>query len=196
MIGVSLSMDTFSISLSIGTFNITRKKTLFLCFLVGIMHFFMPLIGSILGAKIVTFLNINVNFLLGLILLFIGVEMIIDLTKKEDKYFELNLFNMILVSLSVSLDSFSTGLGLSAITNDIFLSGIIFSVCAAAFTFLGLLIGKYSGEKLGIYANLFGIALLIILGLMHIFNWFWIKFIYFFQYINKWWYFEKENKSI
>lgn len=163
-------MDTFSISLSIGTFNVTRKKMIFLCLLVGIMHFFMPLFGSVLGSKIITFLNINVNFLLGLILLFIGVEMIVDLIKDDNQFFELNIFNMFLVSMSVSMDSFSTGLGLSAITNDILLSGLIFSVCAGAFTFLGLLIGKYSGEKLGVYANIVGIFLLIILGLLHIFK--------------------------
>lgn len=170
IIGVSLAMDTFSISLSIGTFNISKKKTIFLCILVGIMHFFMPLFGSIIGNKIILFLNINVNFLLGIILLFIGVEMIVDLLKSEEKYFELNFFNMLLVSISVSLDSFSTGLGLSAITENFLLSGIIFSVCAASFTFLGLLIGKYSGEKLGVYANIFGIILLIFLGLIHIFK--------------------------
>ena len=162
-------MDTFSISLSIGTFNINKIKTLFLCGLVGIMHFIMPLLGSLLGSKIVTFLNINVNFLLGIILLIIAVEMFIDLIKGEEKLFELNIFNMFLVSLSVSLDSFSTGLGLLAITNNVFLSGIIFSVCAASFTFLGLLIGKYSSQKIGIYANVLGILLLIVLGLMHIF---------------------------
>lgn len=170
IIGVSLSMDTFSISLSIGTFNITKRKVIFLCSLVGIMHFFMPLIGSFLGYKVVTYLNINVNFLLGIILLFIAIEMIIDLIKSDDKYFELNVFNMILVSLSVSLDSFSTGLGLSAITNNILLSGFIFSTCAAAFTFLGLLIGKCSGEKIGIYANIVGVLLLVFLGLFHIFK--------------------------
>ena len=170
MIGVSLSMDTFSISLSIGTFKISKKKIIFLCVLVGIMHFFMPLIGTFLGNKIITFLNINVNFLLGIILLIIGIEMLIDLFKSEEKYFELNLFNMILVSLSVSLDSFSTGLGLSAITNNYIISGLIFSSCAASFTFLGLLIGKYSSKKLGVYANILGIGLLIILGILHIFK--------------------------
>lgn len=163
-------MDTFSISLSIGTFKINKNQILFLCLLVGIMHFFMPIFGAFLGSKVITFLNINVNFLLGLILLFIGVEMIIDLIKKEDKFFELNLFNMLLVSISVSLDSFSTGLGISAITNDLLLAGLIFSACAASFTFLGLIIGKYSSEKIGIYANLIGIILLITLGLLHIFK--------------------------
>lgn len=163
-------MDTFSISLGIGTYNISKKKIIFLCLLVGIMHFFMPLIGSFFGSKIILFLNINVNFLLGIILLFIGVEMTIDLIKDDDNFFELNLFNMFLVSLSVSLDSFSTGLGLEAITTNNYLSGLIFSICASIFTFLGLIIGKYSSKKLGSYANIIGIFLLVILGLFHIFK--------------------------
>ena len=162
-------MDTFSICLSIGTFNISKQKIIFLSLLVGIMHFFMPLFGNILGNKIITFLNINCDFLLGVILLFIGIEMTIDLIKKEDKYFNLNLLNMFLVSISVSLDSFSTGLGLQAITSDIILAGVIFSLCAGSFTFMGLIIGKYSTEKLGIYGNIFGIVLLFILSFLHIF---------------------------
>ena len=85
IIGVSLSMDTFSISLSIGTFNISTKKVLFLSILVGVMHFIMPFLGVNLGSKIIAFLNINVNFLLGIILLFIAVEMTIDLIKHEEK---------------------------------------------------------------------------------------------------------------
>lgn len=169
LIGISLSMDTFSICLSIGTFNISKQKIIFLSILVGIMHFFMPLFGNILGNKIITFLNINCDFLLGVILLFIGIEMTIDLIKKEDRYFNLNLLNMFLVSISVSLDSFSTGLGLQAITSDIILAGVIFSLCAGSFTFMGLIIGKYSTEKLGIYGNVFGIVLLFILSFLHIF---------------------------
>ena len=169
LIGISLSMDTFSICLSIGTFNISKQKIIFLSLLVGIMHFFMPLFGNILGNKIITFLDINCDFLLGIILLFIGIEMTIDLIKKEDKYFNLNLLNMFLVSISVSLDSFSTGLGLQAITSDIILAGVIFSLCAGSFTFMGLIIGKYSTEKLGIYGNVFGIVLLFILSFLHIF---------------------------
>ena len=92
LIGISLSMDTFSVSLSIGTFNISRKKIIFLCSLVGMMHFFMPLFGNFLGNKIITFLNINMNFLLGIILLFIAIEMIIELIKEDKKFFKLNLF--------------------------------------------------------------------------------------------------------
>lgn len=170
MIGVSLSMDTFSLSLSIGTYNISKKKIIFLSGLVGIMHFLMPLLGTILGYKITTFLNVNINFLLGIILIIIGIEMLIDLFKIEENFFELNFFNMVLLSLSVSFDSFSTGLGLNAITNDYFLSGLIFSMCASSLTLIGLLIGKYSSNKIGVFANILGIILLFILGLLHIFK--------------------------
>ena len=170
VIGISLSMDTFSISLSLGTFNISMKKTIFLTLTVGIMHFFMPIFGNILGSKITTFLNININLLLGIILLIIALEMIIDIIKKEDINFELSALNLILISISVSLDSFSTGLGLSAITESTIISSIIFSTCAAFFTFLGLLIGKYSNKKIGIYANILGIILLLFIGILHIFK--------------------------
>ena len=169
IIGVSLSMDTFSISLSIGAFNISKNKIIIFSMIVGIMHFIMPFIGSLLWNKIVQFLNINVNMLLGIILVLIGVEMVLELIKNEDKKIELNMFNMLLIAFSVSLDSFSTGLGLKAITDDVILSGLIFSACAASFTFLGLLLGKYSSEKLGVYGNIFGIVLLFILGIWHLF---------------------------
>ena len=169
LIGISLSMDTFSISLSLGTFNVTKKKMITLSSIVGVMHFFMPIIGFSLGSKVITFLNINSNFLLGIILLLIAIEMIISLFKKEEKIFTLNLINMLLISLSVSLDSLSTGFGLEAITNDIILAGFIFSICSFSFTFIGLLIGKYSNEKLGIYGNVLGIILLLIISLLHIF---------------------------
>ncbi len=169
VIGISLSMDTFSVCLSIGTFNINKNKMLLLTVLVGIMHFFMPLCGSILGHKVIQFLNVNVNFLLGIILIFIGIEMILSLLKKDEKVFNLSLLNMFLMAISVSLDSFSTGLGLMAITNDVILSGLIFCVCAASFTFMGLLIGKYSSEKLGIYGNIIGIILLFVIGIFHLF---------------------------
>ncbi len=170
LIGISLSMDTFSISLSIGTFNINKYKRYFFTFLVGLLHFFMPLFGTIIGKKIINVLSINANLLLGIILLFIGFQMILEIIKKEEKNYNFNFFNMFLVAISVSLDSFSTGLGLYAITDNIILSSFIFSLCASSFTYFGLVVGKYSKEKLGIYGNYMGIILLIILGIFYLFK--------------------------
>lgn len=167
LIGISLSMDTFSVCLSIGSFNINKKTILLFSIYVGILHFFMPLFGFILGNKITTYLNINCHLLLGIILIFIGIEMLIQLFKKEDTI-NLSLINMLILGISVSLDSFSTGLGINAISSDIILSGLIFSVCAFSFTFIGLLIGKYSHDNLGIVSNIIGIILLFLIGILNI----------------------------
>ncbi len=170
LIALALSMDTFSLSLGLGTNNLSNKKILTFSLIVGIMHFFMPLLGFAIGSKIITIFMINASFLLGMILLYLGITMFIDLFKKEEKILNFNLFNMFLFAIGVSLDSFSTGFGLSAITENLLLAVLIFSVVSFSFTFMGLIIGKYANKLLGIYATIIGIIILIILGFYHIFK--------------------------
>ena len=49
VIAVSLSMDAFSLSLAYGTLGLSKKETIQLSSIVGIYHFFMPIIGMFLG---------------------------------------------------------------------------------------------------------------------------------------------------
>ena len=95
--------------------------------------------------------------------------MIIDIIHSDEEQKNLNIINMFLLALGVSIDSFSTGLGLSAITNNMFLAVMIFSIVSFSFTYIGLLIGKYANYLLGIYATIFGAFLLVIIGLIHLF---------------------------
>ena len=168
LIGIALSMDTFSLSLSLGTFNVTNKKALKLSFLVGIMHFIMPFLGMLIGGKLTQILELKSDILLGFILIIIAIEMLIDIIKGEEEKFNLTLAGMFLFALGVSIDSFSVGLGLKAITSNIYLAMIIFSLCSFTFTFMGTLIGKYASKILGVYANIIGIIILFILGFMHL----------------------------
>ena len=64
LIGVALSMDTFSLSLGVGTYNLEKRKSLQLAILVGIMHFIMPLLGNVVGEKIMHFFELNSNLFL------------------------------------------------------------------------------------------------------------------------------------
>ncbi|MCI9280660.1 MAG: hypothetical protein HFI49_00145 [Bacilli bacterium] len=168
LIGIALSMDTFSLSLSLGTFNITNKQALKLSIIVGIMHFFMPIIGMLLGEKLINLFELQCDFLLGVILLFIAIQMIIDLIKHEENSFNLNILGMFLFALGVSLDSFSVGLGIKAITDNINLATSIFAICSFIFTFTGIMIGKFANKFIGTYASIFGVVILLILGIVHI----------------------------
>ncbi len=168
IIAIALSMDTFSLSLGIGTCNLPKKKMFLFSIIVGIMHFLMPLIGNFVGDKLITLFTINSNFLLGIILIYLSITMLIDLLKQEEKLINLKVLNMFLFAFGVSIDSFSTGLGLQAITNNMIPTVMIFSLTSFCFTYLGLLIGKYANKLLGKYTTAFGAILLIIIGLHHL----------------------------
>ena len=57
LIGVSLSMDTFSLSLSMGSLIRNNKYLKFFPFIVGIFHFFMPIIGNKIGISIMNYFS-------------------------------------------------------------------------------------------------------------------------------------------
>ncbi len=168
MIGISLSMDTFSLSLSLGSI-INSKKIKILPLIVGLFHFFMPLLGNIFGLKLVSWFNLASHVLLGLILIFLGINLAIHYFKDENIEINLSLLGFFIFAFGVSIDSFTVGLGISAITHNYLKASIIFALCSAAFTYLGILIGKYSSRMIGKKATLLGIVILLILGIYHLF---------------------------
>ena len=169
LIGIALGMDTFCLSLGVGTYNLEKKKCLTLSLLVGLMHFIMPLLGNVVGDKIMHFFELNSNLFLGCILLFIAGNLLIDMLKKEeDTTIDLSFFGMLLFAFGVSIDAFSTGLALTAITTNKLLAMLLFSITSFTFTYVGLNIGKYVSEKLGNKASILGFLLLVALGIFHI----------------------------
>jgi len=168
LIGIALSMDTFSLSLGVGMFNTTTKKAFRLALIVGIMHFLQPLLGMFLGEQLIKTFELKCDILLGIILVFIAIQMVIDILKHEEEKFNLSLWGMFLFAFGVSIDSFSVGIGIKAITNNIYLAMSIFSICSFIFTYMGIIVGKQANKILGIYANIIGVAILFILGLIHL----------------------------
>ena len=168
LIGIALSMDTFSLSLGVGMFNVSNKKALKLAGIVGLMHFIMPFLGMILGEQLIRFFEIKYDILLGFILIIIALQMIIDIIRHEEEKFNLSLFGMFVFAFGVSLDSFSLGIGLKAITENIYLAMSVFALCSALFTYLGVIIGRFANKILGVYANILGAIILVILGFCHL----------------------------
>ena len=52
LIGISLSMDAFSLALLYGTYGLAKNEEITLSIIVGLFHFFMPLIGLFFGNMI------------------------------------------------------------------------------------------------------------------------------------------------
>lgn len=163
LIAISLSMDAFSLSLAYGMVIILKKERVLLSVIVGIFHFFMPILGILFGNIIRSLLPINEDILLFLIFLIIGIEMILE--KNEDEIKKLKLIEMILFSFAVSLDSFGTGIGINKISNNYILSSSIFSITSFIFTYIGLNLGNKISSIVGKYSSKLGGIILILLSI-------------------------------
>ena len=170
LVGVSLSMDTFSLSLCYGTLNLNNRKTILLSLIVGIFHFFMPIMGFTIGNLIINNLVIDGKYLILLIFSVIGVDMLVEAFKEKEKTMLTNFIGILLFAFSVSIDSFSTGIGLKLMTNNIIGSLIIFTLTSSIFTYFGVKLGKVLNTKFGRISNIAGGIILILLGIYFFFN--------------------------
>ena len=166
-IAISLSMDAFSLSLAYGTISLTKKEIKLLSIIVGLYHFFMPILGMLIGSFIIKILLIDEDIITLVIFSFIGINMIIETFKKEETIKKMKLGEMILFGLAVSIDSFSVGIGINSISNNFLLCSCIFSITSLIFTYIGLILGNKLNELIGKVATLMGGISLIILGIIY-----------------------------
>ena len=158
IIAVSLSMDTFSLSLAYGMLKLKNSIIKQISITVGIFHFFMPLLGDFLGKYILSIINIKSTLIVGIVFLLLAIELLFSYFKEES------------VALTVSLDSFSVGIGFSAITKYHILASFMFMIVSFCFTFFGLKMGTKLNDVLGKKAQILGITLLFILSINYIFK--------------------------
>lgn len=168
LIAISLSMDAFSLALAYGTLSFKEKDIKILSMIVGIYHFFMPLIGMAVGNIIIKILPIPKELIVLIVFSVIGIQMIISTKEGEIKV--LSIFEMLSFALAVSIDSFSVGLGLKTIYKVPIVCSLIFMSVSFLFTFFGLKLGKKLNDKIGNSATKLGGLMLIILGIVYMFK--------------------------
>lgn len=168
LIAVSLSMDAFSLSLAYGMLGVTKKQIKLLSLIVGIFHFIMPLIGMSLGEYFFKNIAFNYHFLVFLILVFIGLQMILS-SFKEKRIKPLKKIEMLFFALAVSIDSFSVGITLTEINKNFIISAVTFALVSFFFTFVGLKIGNKIVKSTGKISTIIGGTILVLIGLTYLF---------------------------
>ena len=165
--GIGLSMDAFSLSLSIGTTNPSKRNIIKTSIIVGIFHFIMPIIGYILGLYLNTKIG-KVNYLSSILFLILAIETYIN--RNEEERSILTNINILLIAISVSIDSLTVGLALGLNNELIYHASTIFSIVSSIFTYLGLTLGKRLINKYKKLSNYIGIIILILLSLKYLIN--------------------------
>lgn len=165
--GIGLSMDAFSLSLSLGTTSPKKNIIIKTALIIGLFHFFMPIMGYFIGYSFkyrIPYINI-LTFILFLIL---AIEMY--KSKDEEKTSILNNLTILLIAFTVSIDSFTVGIAFGLNNEYILISSIIFSLVSAFFTYLGLTLGKKLKSKYKRLSTYIGIILLLIVALKYLIN--------------------------
>ena len=168
LIGISLSMDAFTVSICTGLNN-NIKNGLILTSSFAIFQFIMPIIGYYLGNILGTTIINYHSYFSAIILIILGImilkeEKITDITKKL--YYQ----EIILLSLATSIDALMAGLSFSFNNTKIFLSSIIIGIITFIITNIGYYLGNIFNKKIHQYANIIGGITLIILGIKLLFN--------------------------
>lgn len=169
ILAVGLSMDAFSLAMIYGTLDLKSNMRRLMSIMVGIFHFFMPILGYQIGELILKVIKVNPDILVGIIFIILGMEMLLSLKKEEKVKMLTGLFSVILFAFTVSIDSFSIGIGFGVANINMLLPCIMFSLTSAIFTYLGVILGKKLSDRFGSITTLIGSVILIILGINYIF---------------------------
>lgn len=170
IVGIGLSMDAFSLSLIYGTCGLSFYRQVFLSILVGLFHFFMPLLGVYFGNFLHHYFVMDSNLIVGIIFGVIGIEMMLSIYHDGDVKTLDSIFSYMLFGFTVSVDSLTIGVGLSLITHYYLLASSIFMVVSCLFTFLGLMIGNRLNLTFGKYATFFGGIILLFFAVYYFLN--------------------------
>ena len=150
-VGISLSMDAFSLSIIYGMQGISKKNEIILSIVVGMFIF-------------------NFNIVIAVIFGIIGLSMLLSI--KEDKIVDVSLgiVRIFLFGLSVSIDSLITGIGFRGINNNYISVSSIFMICRGLFTFIGLRFGNKLSQRFGKLSTFCGGWMLVVLAIYYIFK--------------------------
>ncbi|MGB9677005.1 MAG: manganese efflux pump MntP family protein [Candidatus Ratteibacteria bacterium] len=167
LIGLSLSMDAFSVSVISGC--LIAKKKLFnslkISLFFGFFQFIMPVLGWVTGIKFLNFISEFDHIVAFAILFIIGLKIIYE-SRKIEKSIDISKTSILFIlSIATSLDAFAVGLTFSflkikVLTPSLIIGLTTFSVCIFGFYF-GYRIKKFFGDKIEFIAGI----ILILIGL-------------------------------
>ncbi len=174
---IGLSMDAFAVSVSnaICTPNFKKTDALKFGIFFGGFQAFMPLIGWFFGNLFSDYVVAVDHWVAFVLLGYIGIKMIIDAFKADDKCDtgELNLKLLLVLSFATSIDALAVGVSFAFMKMNIIKSVLTIGIITFILSPIGALLGKKIGNKLGAKAQILGGAILVIMGtnilLQHLF---------------------------
>lgn len=166
LLGFALSLDSFRVSLGLGTLKLSRLRQFQIVIAFGVCDAVAPLIGLLIGKSLLEYVGPWVEHLGPLVLCAYGVYVIYIARRcagseagETDRWMVLGL------PLTLSLDNLVAGTSLGMIGFPTLLSVAIIGAMSALLSFAGLRLGRTALNFLPFRAELIGGVVLIFIAL-------------------------------
>lgn len=176
LIGVSLSMDAFAVSICAGLkmTKINYKSGAIIALFFGGFQALMPALGWLLGRLFASYVDKFDHWIAFGLLAFIGGKMIFDAVKGDESELgcDIKLNELFLLAVATSIDAFAVGVtfGLPGSEANIGAAAAIIGVTTFTISFGGVIIGNIFGAKWRNKAQVVGGVMLILVGLKLLFE--------------------------
>ena len=168
VLGIGLSMDAFAVSVCKGlAVRRADLKTSLVCGVwFGAFQALMPLIGYFLGRMFADAIAAVDHWVAFFLLALVGGNMIKEALSGEEESAtpDLSAKAMLPLAVATSIDALAVGISLAMTEAPIFTSVIVIGITTFALSALGVTIGGIFGNKFQKKAEIFGGAVLILLG--------------------------------
>jgi putative Mn2+ efflux pump MntP len=168
ILAIALSMDAFAVSIGLGAKRCSiavsgLKAGLFF----GGFQAAMPFIGYLGGRGILGWVDAYAHWIAFGLLTLIGAKMLYEGLQEgiEEDIANVSDKMMLLLAIATSIDAMAAGFSLTLINFNAYLACIIIGITTFAFSWTGVLIGRQSGTWLESKAEIFGGAVLILMGI-------------------------------
>ena len=166
LLGFALSLDSFRVSLGLGTLKLRRMRRLQIVIAFGVCDAIAPLIGLLIGKSLLEFIGPWVEHLGPILLCAYGVYVIYIAHRYAGKEVgDTDRWMVLGLPLSLSLDNLVAGTSLGMIGFPILLSVTIIGAMSALLSLFGLWLGRTAVNLLPIKLELIGGVVLICIAI-------------------------------
>ena len=174
LLAVGLSMDAFAVSVCKGLSmkKVTLKSAVIVGGWFGFFQAIMPLIGYFLGSRFYKYIVSIDHWIAFILLCFIGANMIKEaFSDEEDEALSgsdgdaLSVKNMFMLAVATSIDALAVGITFAFLKVHILNAVIFIGVTTFTFSAVGVNVGNVFGSRYKSKSEIFGGAILIILGI-------------------------------
>ena len=170
LIGISLSMDAFAVSICKGLSlkDAKLKYMLIAGAWFGGFQALMPLIGYYLGSTFEQYVTSFDHWIAFVLLGIIGGNMIKESLAKDNESEQNASFafvTMFMLAIATSIDALAVGITFAFLNVDILLSVTVIGITTFAFSAIGVKVGNVFGIKYKSKAEFVGGTVLVLLGI-------------------------------